>query len=209
MLNRMNNSMINLFGKSICTALAVILVGCAAPASKSGNGAEDANSDSARRNAVVVTQTAEGALITTDERILFDVGSAVIKPEGEVFLQRVAKIANEKTKAQISIKGHTDNAGTPVANLALSERRAQATRASLIKAGVDAKRIIAKGYGLTMPIASNTTPEGRQANRRSEIVAVGESVENIGGTSLGDKLQEGFANFLKDPMGTLKNVFGG
>ena len=58
-------------------------------------------------------------------------------------------------------------------------------------------------------LRSDTTPEGRQTNRRSEIVAVGESVENIGGTSLGDRLQEGFANFMKDPMGALKNVFGG
>lgn len=192
----------------VCLVSVVIaLAGCAAPKTSKETG--DAASDSARRKAVVVTQTAEGALITTDERILFDVGSSVVKPEGEVFLQRVAKIANEKTKAQISIKGHTDNVGTPATNLALSERRAQATRTSLIKAGVDAKRIIAKGYGLTIPIADNTTPEGRQTNRRSEIVAVGESVENIGGTSLGDRLQEGFANFMKDPMGALKNVFGG
>ena len=60
----------------------------------------------------------------------------------------------------------------------------------------------------TKPIAENTTPEGRQANRRSEIVAVGESVENIGGTSLGDRLQEGLTNFLKNAADIVKSVFG-
>lgn len=193
--------------KAVLTSVVIALAGCAAP--KTGKETGDASSDSARRKAVVVTQTAEGALITADERILFDLGSSVVKPDGEVFLQRVAKIANEKTKAQISIKGHTDNVGTAASNLALSERRAQATKAILIKSGVDAKRIIAKGYGLTMPIADNGTPDGRQVNRRSEIIAVGESVENIGGTSLGDRLQEGLANFLKDAAGVLKSVFGG
>ena len=158
---------------------------------------------------VLRLDTAEGALITTDERIFFDVGSAVVKPDGEIFLQRVAKIANEKTKAQIAIKGHTDSVGGASANLALSERRAQATKASLIKGGVDAKRITAKGFGQTVPVADNGTPEGRQANRRSEIVMVGEKIENIGGTSLGDRLQEGLANFLKDPLGAIKSAFGG
>ena len=193
--------------KFLVAAIVISLAGCAS-SSKSGKEGGDATSDSAKRKAVVVAQTAEGALITADERILFDLGSSVVKPDGEVFLQRVAKIANEKTKAQISIKGHTDNTGSAALNLALSERRAQATKAVLIKFGVDAKRIIAKGYGLTKPIAENTTPEGRQANRRSEIVAVGESVENIGGTSLGDRLQEGLTNFLKNAADIVKSVFG-
>lgn len=197
------------FLKTAIFSLAIVLSGCVTNGVKSDREAGDAASDSAKRKAVVVTQTAEGALITTDERIFFDVGSAVVKPDGEVFLQRVAKIANEKTKAQISIKGHTDSVGGVAANLALSERRAQATKASLVKAGVDANRITAKGFGQTLPVADNATPDGRQANRRSEIVMVGEKVENIGGTSLGDRLQAGLTNFLKDPMGTIKSAFGG
>lgn len=195
----------NSFVKASLISLVIVLAGCATPASKeTGSAATDA----ARRKAVVVTQTAEGALITTDERILFDVGSSVIKPDGEVFLQRVAKMANEKTKAPITVKGHTDNVGGAALNLALSERRAQATKVALIKAGVDAKRITAKGFGLTAPVADNATPDGRQANRRSEIVAVGETVENIGGVSLGDRLQAGLVNFLKDAGNILKNAFG-
>lgn len=195
--------------KAAIFSFAIALAGCVTTGVKSDKETGDAASDSARRKAVVVTQTAEGALITTDERVFFDVGSAVVKPDGEVFLQRVAKIANEKTKAQIAIKGHTDSVGGATANLALSERRAQATKASLVKAGVDAKRITAKGFGQTVPVADNGTAEGRQANRRSEIVMIGEKVENIGGASLGDRLQEGLANFLKDPIGAIKNAFGG
>jgi outer membrane protein OmpA-like peptidoglycan-associated protein len=62
--------------------------------------------------------------------------------------------------------GYTDNIGDPAANLALSRKRAEYTRAELVKLGVDAKRLEAEGYGDKHPVADNSTEEGRQKNRR-------------------------------------------
>lgn len=196
--------------KASVASIVIVLAGCAAPGGNSGKtGKEvgDAASDSARRKAVTLTQTAEGTLITTDDRILFDTNSFVVKPDGITFLQRVAKDLNEKTKAPILVKGHTDNVGNAAANLQLSERRAQATKEGLIKAGVDSKRITAKGYGLTSPIAENTTPDGRQANRRTDIVAVGEKKEVFGDAKTADRYASGLDKFLEDPVGYIKDAF--
>lgn len=200
----MKNLPLKLFLSSIVIALA----GCASQNNgKTGKETGDAASDSARRKAVTLTQTAEGTLITTDDRILFDTNSFVVKPDGVTFLQRVAKDLNEKTKAPILVKGHTDNVGGAAANLQLSERRAQATKDGLVKAGVDAKRITAKGYGLTTPVGENTTPEGRQANRRTDIVAVGEKKEVFGDAKTADRYASGLDKFLEDPIGFMKDAF--
>ena len=201
----------NSFIKISLVVLVIALTGCAAPSGgnngKTGKETGDAATDAARRKAVTLTQTAEGTLITTDDRILFDSGSFVVKPDGLVLLERIAKDLNEKTKAPILIKGHTDNVGTAAVNLALSERRAQATKAGLVKSGVDAKRITAKGYGLTTPVADNATPDGRQANRRTDILAVGEDVAKFGDEKTADGYATGLDKFLENPVGFLKDAF--
>jgi outer membrane protein OmpA-like peptidoglycan-associated protein len=156
---------------------------------------------------VTLTQTAEGTLTTTDDRILFDTGSFIVKPDGLVLLERIAKELNTKTKAPILIKGHTDSSGVAAANMVLSERRAQATKAGLVKSGVDAKRITAKGYGQTIPIADNATPEGRQINRRTDILAVGESKEAFGDAKTEDRLASGLDKFLENPVEFMKDAF--
>lgn len=166
------------------------------------------SSDASKRKAVTVVQTPRGAMITSDERVLFDSGKSNIKPEGQVFIDRVAIILKEKTKANVSVEGHTDNTGAADLNMRLSEARAQSVKSALAKAGVDSKRITAKGFGFGNPVADNATPEGRLANRRTEILVLGEKIENIGGDSMGDRLSEGFANFMKDPSAALKNAFG-
>jgi outer membrane protein OmpA-like peptidoglycan-associated protein len=203
--------MLNLKIISNIMILIVALTGCATSSNttgRQGNEVGDAASDSARRKAVTLTQTAEGTLFTTDNRILFDTNSFVVKPDGITFLQRIAKDFNEKTKAPILVKGHTDNVGNAAANLQLSERRAQATKEGLVKAGVDAKRITARGYGLASPIAENTTPDGRQANRRTDIVAVGENKEVFGDTkNAEDRYASGLDKFLEDPVGYIKDAF--
>jgi OmpA family len=71
---------------------------------------------------------------------------------------------------RLRIDGHTDDVGQPAANQALSEKRAAAVKAWLVARGVDAKRLEAKGFGQTKPAAANDTPEGRQNNRRVELV---------------------------------------
>ncbi|WP_181373358.1 OmpA family protein [Massilia glaciei] len=186
---------------AILVGFTLLLSGCAT------TGAGGVATDSSKRTAVKVTQTAKGALITSDERILFDTGRADVKADGKIFVARVAKILKERTKADIVIEGHTDNIGGEKANLQLSASRADAVRTELIRAGIDGKRIAFKGFGPSQPSASNSTPEGRQANRRTEILVVGETVEKIGGASLGDRLSDGLENFLKDPLGTFKKVF--
>jgi outer membrane protein OmpA-like peptidoglycan-associated protein len=196
------NLLLNKKPAYFCLLCTLLLAGCATP----GDGGK--STDSAKRTAVKVTQTSRGALITSDERILFDTGKAEIKSNGKVFIDRVSKILKDKTKANVLVEGHTDNVGGEKANLQLSSNRANAVRSGLIQSGVDGKRITTKGLGMSQPVADNNTPEGRQSNRRTEILVIGETVENIGGTSLGDRLQEGLENFLKDPVQALKNVFG-
>ncbi|HIB01952.1 MAG TPA: OmpA family protein [Phycisphaerales bacterium] len=74
-----------------------------------------------------------------------------------------------KTEMKIEIGGHTDDVGEDSANQRLSESRANAVRNYLIKNGIEGDRVSARGYGETKPVAYNTTPEGRQKNRRTEV----------------------------------------
>ena len=172
-------------------------------------GSSGMSADASKRKAVNVLQTSRGVVLSSDERVLFDSGRSAIKSEGQIYIDRVVIILKDKTKSNVVVEGYTDNVGSAEMNLRLSEARAQSVRSALVKAGVDAKRISAKGFGLSNPVADNSTPEGRQINRRTEILVLGEKVENIGGESLGDRLSEGFSNFMKDPAAALKSAFGG
>jgi len=196
-----------LLGSQVMLLITVGLLGCATPGAPASPSARpDPTADASRRNAVKVTQTAQGVVLTSDERILFDTGKSVVRDEGQVYIDRVAKILKERSNANVSVEGHTDNVGSADLNMKLSEARAQAVRAALLKAGVDARRVAAKGHGFSRPVGDNATPEGRQMNRRTDILLLGEKIENIGGEGEADRLSEGFANFLKDPVGTLKNL---
>lgn len=203
---RCRGSQVRVIKSLLGSMLIVSVIGLAGCQSTGGSGAE---TDAAKRKAVVVTQTSRGAQITSDERILFDVGKFDIKPDGAVFLDRVATILKNKTKANVAVEGHTDNVGSPSANQVLSERRAAEVRQGLIARGIPANRITAAGFGFSKPIADNNTPDGRQANRRTEIVVLGETVENIGGSSLAERLGEGMDKFLSNVGGFFNNVFGG
>ena len=70
----------------------------------------------------------------------------------------------------VEIQGHTDNTGDAAADQVLSDQRAAAVKNALTVAGIAANRLTAKGYGLTKPVADNSTPEGRAKNRRLELV---------------------------------------
>ncbi len=101
--------------------------------------------------------------------IEFDTDKAVIKPKYDKEIARVAEFLKTYPNAKGVIEGHTDNVGGAAYNQKLSERRAQAVVNYLVKKyGIDPARLEAKGYGLTKPIASNKTAEGRQKNRRVE-----------------------------------------
>jgi OmpA-OmpF porin, OOP family len=105
--------------------------------------------------------------------IQFDIGSDRIKPESAPTLKEIGAMLQAHAELKLSVEGHTDNVGNPAANLKLSEARASAVTAALVKDyGVDAARLQAKGLGSTKPAAVNTTPEGRQTNRRVELVKI-------------------------------------
>ncbi len=101
--------------------------------------------------------------------ILFDTNKSDIKPKFYSDLDAVAAILEKNTALNIKIKGHTDNVGKAAYNMKLSENRAKAVMEYLIKKGIDPKRLSAKGFGLTLPIAGNDTKEGRAKNRRVEL----------------------------------------
>ena len=103
--------------------------------------------------------------------IYFDTGSDRIRPESTPTLKEIAQMLTEHADLKLVIEGHTDNVGDEAANQALSEKRAAAVKDALVASyKVDAGRVSSRGLGATKPAAPNTTPEGRQANRRVELV---------------------------------------
>lgn len=103
--------------------------------------------------------------------ILFDVGSDHIRAESTPTLKSISDMLTAHPQLKLTIEGHTDNVGDATSNQSLSERRAAAVKQYLVTmAHVDAARLATKGYGATKPIAPNTTAEGRQENRRVELV---------------------------------------
>lgn len=105
----------------------------------------------------------------TLDNVFFDTGKSSLRPESFKELNELAEFLLHKKNIEIEIAGHTDDVGDDAANLKLSQDRADAVKAYLVKKGVKAERVVAKGYGETKPIAPNTTPEGKQKNRRTEV----------------------------------------
>jgi len=102
--------------------------------------------------------------------IQFETGKDVIRPLSFPILNNVVKIMKENKEYNLIINGHTDNVGKPESNMILSQKRADAVKAYLIKNGVEAGRLKAFGFGDTKPVADNNTPDGRAKNRRVEFV---------------------------------------
>lgn len=103
--------------------------------------------------------------------ILFASGSDRIRPESTPTLNEIGKLLRDHPKLRIAIEGHTDSDGEDADNQDLSERRAAAVKSFLVQElDVDADRLQTAGFGETRPVADNTTPEGKQQNRRVELV---------------------------------------
>ncbi|MCU0619177.1 MAG: OmpA family protein [Gemmatimonadaceae bacterium] len=106
--------------------------------------------------------------------IFFATGSDRIRPESKPTLDEIGAMLRDHPELALTIEGHTDNVGGAADNLALSDRRAAAVKQALVSQyGVDASRLETKGLGQTKPAAGNDTPEGRQQNRRVELVKRG------------------------------------
>jgi len=101
--------------------------------------------------------------------VLFDFDRYDIKPETYPLLNEVVTILKKNPRTKIEIEGHTDNVGSAEYNQRLSEKRAKAVMDYLVKNGIDPERLSDRGYGLTRPVASNDTEEGRAKNRRVEL----------------------------------------
>jgi outer membrane protein OmpA-like peptidoglycan-associated protein len=114
-------------------------------------------------------RTNRGLVLTLSD-VLFDVGQATLKPGAHHTIDHLVAVMKENPNIGVRVEGFTDNTGGEQFNLELSQKRAVAIRTALVDRGIDANRIDARGYGESLPVASNNTAAGRQANRRVEIV---------------------------------------
>lgn len=118
-----------------------------------------------------VKQEPRGMVITLSGSILFASNHAELLPTAQVKLNDVAlALTRQDAESKIVVEGHTDSQGQPAYNQDLSQRRAESVRDYLVSRGMAADRVTAQGFGLTRPIADNTSAEGRANNRRVEIV---------------------------------------
>jgi outer membrane protein OmpA-like peptidoglycan-associated protein len=103
------------------------------------------------------------------KNVFFDSDSYQLKPESQVELDKLVTFLQQNASVSIEIQGHTDNVGTAAYNLDLSSKRAQSVVDYLLTKGVNTSRMTSKGFGLTQPVATNDTEEGRAQNRRTEM----------------------------------------
>jgi outer membrane protein OmpA-like peptidoglycan-associated protein len=111
----------------------------------------------------------DSLLVNFSSATLFDTGSSTLNPGAYDRLRSLATTLNNYPKSQVIIKGHTDADGSDATNQRLSEQRSDRVRQFLVSEGVNSARISAIGFGETMPVATNATPEGKAQNRRVEI----------------------------------------
>jgi OmpA-OmpF porin, OOP family len=106
------------------------------------------------------------------ENVFFDTGKSSLRPTSFKALNDLAEVLKTKSTMVVEIQGHTDNVGTEESNLALSQARADEVKKYLVQKGVGADRVLAKGYGAGMPVADNSSEQGRAKNRRTQLKIV-------------------------------------
>ncbi len=132
-------------------------------------------------NMVLETRESARGLIVNMSDVLFDTGKYTLRPGAREKLSKIAGITLAHPGLNLEVEGHTDSVGGDEYNQRLSEQRASAVRDYLVQQGINAGSITSKGFGKTHPVADNSTPEGRQRNRRVELV--------VSGDVIGTKLQ--------------------
>ena len=113
-------------------------------------------------------QTERGTLVTFGD-VLFDFDRADLKSNSRDSITTLANYLIKNPDRKVIVEGYTDSKGSAAYNQGLSERRANAVKNALVRAGVDPSRIVAQGYGKEYPVASNATNSGRAQNRRVEV----------------------------------------
>jgi outer membrane protein OmpA-like peptidoglycan-associated protein len=155
-------------------------------AQQAQQGAEQAESDKAamrtrlseQLNSILQTRDSARGLIVSMSDVLFDTGKYSLKPGAREKLAKVAGILLAYPGLNIEVGGYTDNVGGDEMNQTLSENRAGSVREYLVQQGVATNSVSAKGYGNTLPVASNGNSAGRQQNRRVELLVSGEAIGN-------------------------------
>jgi outer membrane protein OmpA-like peptidoglycan-associated protein len=154
--------------------------GC--PGDRDGDGIRDdldacpdvkgAPSKNPKKNGCPRAQVADKR-IDIQEQVDFETGKAVIRPTSDALIEEIAGIFLAHPEiAKVEVQGHTDNVGGKAANKRLSQERADAVKKALVARGVEAKRLVAKGYGEDQPLADNASEDGRAQNRRVQFVIV-------------------------------------
>jgi outer membrane protein OmpA-like peptidoglycan-associated protein len=127
-------------------------------------------------NSILQTRDSARGLIVSMSDVLFDTGKYSLKPGAREKLAKVAGILLAYPGLNIEIGGYTDNVGSDQMNQTLSENRAGSVRDYLVQQGVLTNSVSARGFGNTLPVASNDDSSGRQQNRRVELLVSGESI---------------------------------
>jgi len=129
-------------------------------------------------NKILQTRDSARGLIVSMSDVLFDTGKYSLKPGAREKLAKVAGILLAYPGLNIEVGGYTDNVGGDEMNQTLSENRARSVRDYLVQQGVTTNSVSAKGFGNTLPVASNDNSAGRQQNRRVELLVSGEAIGN-------------------------------
>jgi outer membrane protein OmpA-like peptidoglycan-associated protein len=132
-------------------------------------------------NAILQTRDTARGLIVNMSDVLFDTGRFTLRPAAREKLAKVAGIVSGHPGLKLDVEGHTDSVGGDDYNQQLSEHRGESVRDYLTEQGMASASVTTKGFGKTQPVASNDTPQGRQQNRRVELVISGDII----GTEIG------------------------
>ena len=127
-------------------------------------------------NSILATRDSARGLVANMSDVLFRSGSFELLPGARERLAKVSGIVLAYPTLHVAIEGHTDSIGSDEYNQQLSEHRAQAVRDYFVQQGINSVAVEAHGYGKTEPIASNDTAEGRQQNRRVELILSGDAI---------------------------------
>ena len=127
-------------------------------------------------NRILETRDTPRGLVVNIGDVLFDFGKYDLRPEAREKLAKLSGIILAHPGLELAVEGHTDNVGSDELNQRLSEKRAETVTAYLIQQGLSEASVTARGFGESAPVADNLTTEGRQRNRRVEIVVSGEVI---------------------------------
>jgi outer membrane protein OmpA-like peptidoglycan-associated protein len=164
-----------------------------ADADKSRLAAQQAETDKAamrtrlseQLNSILQTRDSARGLIVSMSDVLFDTGKYSLKPGAREKLAKVAGILLAYPGLNIEVGGYTDNVGGDEMNQKLSENRATSVRDYLVQQGVTTNSVTARGFGNTLPVASNDNSAGRQQNRRVELLVSGDAIGNPANVTTG------------------------